>query len=394
MKTPTELNRRDFLGISASAIAGGLLSSAPALAESPAPQPDPIAPADRWSEAKANAWYARHPWPAGSNYIPRNAINQLEMWQAATFDPKEIDSELALAQGLGMTTMRVFLHDLLWQQDSEGFKQRIDTFLTIAAKHHVRPLLVLFDSCWDPCPKLGPQHPPIPGVHNSGWVQSPGREGLMNASEYPRLKTYVQGVVGAFANDSRIFGWDIWNEPDNGGGGDYASEEPKDKNTLVINLLPQAFAWARAMHPTQPLTSGIWHGDWSSFQTLPPAAKIQIRNSDFISFHNYGWPEDFEQCIRNLQQYRRPIVCTEYMARGNGSLFDLNMPIARRHNVGAINWGFVNGKTQTNLPWNSWQRPYVLEQPTIWFHDIFHPDHTPYREREIQIIRTATGVQK
>ena len=98
----------------------------------------------------------------GSNYIPVSAINQLEMWQAETFDPAQIDKELGWAEAMGMNTMRVFLHDLLWQQDAAGFRKRIDQFLTIAARHHIRPLLVLFDSCWDPLPQLGPQHRRFP----------------------------------------------------------------------------------------------------------------------------------------------------------------------------------------------------------------------------------------
>jgi hypothetical protein len=110
--------------------------------------------------------------------VPKSAINQLEMWQEATFDPVEIDREFGWAEAMGMNTMRVFLHDLLWQQDSTGFRQRIDRFLAIASRHHIRPLLVLFDSVWDPLPQLGPQYPPIPGVHNSGWVQSPGAKAL------------------------------------------------------------------------------------------------------------------------------------------------------------------------------------------------------------------------
>ena len=348
----------------------------------------------RWSEAEANAWYAKQPWPVGSNYIPDDAINQLEMWQAATYDPKEIDRELGWAQGLGMNTMRVFLHDLLWKQDPDGFKQRINDFLAIAARHHIRPIFVLFDSCWDPNPKLGPQHPPIPGVHNSGWVQSPGRAALSDPAQYPRLKEYVQGVVGAFANDSRILAWDLWNEPDNTNGSSYGKEEPRDKVALVLKLLPQVFDWARAEHPTQPLTSGVWQGDWSSLQTLSPMAKIQIDESDVITFHNYGWPEEFEQRIQELEQYHRPIICTEYMARGVGSLFDTILPTAKRDRVGAINWGFVAGKTQTYLPWDSWQRPYVLQQPPVWFHDIFYPDGRPYRQREVEIIRQAAGVEK
>ena len=108
------------------------------------------APTSRWSEQRANDWYAQQPWLVGSNYIPATAINELEMWQADTFDPRRIDLELGWAQSIGLNTMRVFLHDLLWQQDAAGFQKRIDTFLTIAHKHHIRILFVLFDSCWNP----------------------------------------------------------------------------------------------------------------------------------------------------------------------------------------------------------------------------------------------------
>src|SRR5450432_3357387 len=171
-----------------------------------------VAQTPRWPEQKANSWYAQQPWLVGSNYVPKSAINQLEMWQEATFDPAEIDTEFAWAEAMGMNTMRVFLHDLPWQQDPKGFQKRINRFLTIAARHHIRPMFVLFDSCWDPQPHLGPQHPPIAGVHNSGWVQSPGAAALADANQHPRLKVYVQGVVAAFAKDDRILAWDVWNE--------------------------------------------------------------------------------------------------------------------------------------------------------------------------------------
>ncbi len=313
------------------------------------------------------------------------------MWQADTFDPTTIDRELGWAQGIGMNTMRVFLHNLLWEQDPEGFKKRIDTFLTIAARHHIRPIFVLFDSCWEPFPKLGPQHPPIPGVHNSGWVQAPGAAVLADPTQYPELKEYVVGVVGAFATDSRILAWDVWNEPQEESPIVYASGQPQSAKDAVLNLVPQAFAWARSAHPTQPLTSGVYDGDWSSLDTMTPITRMQIEQSDVISFHNYSWPEEFEKRVLDLQQFHRPLICTEYMARSAGSTIDTILPIARKYHVGAINWGLVNGKSQTNLPWDSWKRPYVSDQPTVWFHDLFHPDGTPYREREIEIIRDLTS---
>lgn len=344
---------------------------------------------DRWSQEKANTWYAQQPWLVGANFVPSDAINQLEMFQAATFNPALNDKELGMAESIGMNTMRVFLQDQLWAQDPEGFRQRLDTFLNIAAKHHIRPLLVLFDSCWETDPHLGPQHPPIPGVHNSGWVQSPGKQRLLDPAYEPQLKSYVQGVVGAFAKDNRILGWDVWNEPDNRGG-----DREKDvaaKETRVDELLPKAFAWARSMHPVQPLTSGVWTGDWMHPEAESATTKIQLAESDVISFHSYDWPEVFEARIKGLLSLHRPVFCTEYMARGNGSTFDTILPIAKQYHVAAINWGFVAGKTQTYLPWDSWQRPYVLTQPAVWFHEVFRQDDTPYRQREVDLIRELTG---
>lgn len=348
----------------------------------------------RWTEQQAREWYARQPWLVGSNYAPANAINQLEMWQADTFDPKTIDKELGWAEGLGMNTMRVFLHDLLWQQDPAGFKKRLDEFLRIATKHKIRPMLVLFDSVWDPNPQLGRQHEPKPGVHNSGWLQSPGAKALTDASQHPRLEAYVKGVVGAFAKDARILAWDVWNEPDNMNGSSYGKLEPPNKLAIVQQLLPKVFEWARAAGARQPLTAGLWKGDWSTEEKIIPIDRIMLDQSDIVSFHNYDSGAEFEKRIQWLQRYNRPILCTEYMARGNKSTFAGSLPIAKKYRVAAINWGFVMGKTQTHLPWDSWQKPYVDREPTIWFHEIFRPDGTPYRQEEVDLIRSLTGAQK
>lgn len=345
----------------------------------------------RWSEEKAKSWYDQQGWLVGSNYIPTYAINELEMWQAQSFDPAQIDKELGWAEGLGMNTMRVFLHDLLWQENPEGFKNRIGQFLEISSRHHIKPLFVLFDSCWDPDPKLGVQHPPIPGVHNSGWVQSPGRAALTDPTQEVRLKAYVVGVVGAFANDDRMLGWDVWNEPSNTNLGSYSRLEPSNKPQLVEALLPKAFSWAREAHPSQPLTSGAWDIDFEGGSPLTKTQQIQLDNSDVISFHNYNWPESFEKEVLFLQKFHRPLICTEFMARGAGSTFDGVLPVAKKYNVAAINWGFVAGKTQTYYPWDSWRHPYILDQPTLWFHEVLHPDGKPYRDAEVKQIRELTG---
>lgn len=354
------------------------------IAAAAAPQP--------WPKEKAAAWYRSQGWLVGSNYIPSNAINELEMWQADTFDAARIDTELGWAEGIGMNTMRVFLHDLLWKQDPSGFRKRIDVFLQIASKHHIRPLFVLFDSCWDPRPQLGKQRAPKPGVHNSGWVQSPGLAALDDPSQYGRLEAYVKGVVGAFGRDKRVLGWDMWNEPDNLSDSSYG--DPQGKIQKVLALLPKAFEWAREAHASQPLTSGVWKGDWSAPNKLSPMEKVQIEESDVISFHNYDPPQEFEKRVGWLRAYGRPLLCTEYMARPRGSTFQGILPVAKKNDVAAYNWGFVQGKTQTNLPWDSWQHPYTDRQPEVWFHDIFHSDGRPYRPAEVEFIRRITGETK
>jgi len=350
---------------------------------------------ERWSEQRAEDWYTRQPWILGANYIPATAINQLEMWQADTFDPQRIDLELGWAEAIGMNTMRVFLHDLLWQQDAPGLRRRIDAFLKIATRHHIRTLFVLFDSVWDPNPRLGPQHAPVPGVHNSGWVQSPSAAALSDPSQYPRLERYVKGVIGAFARDERVLGWDVWNEPPYSDevGGSYAALEARHKGELVRTLLPKVFRWARGAGPTQPLTSGVWGESWEQSDPVSGTPLIQLEESDVISFHSYDKPAAFEEKVVALSRYHRPLICTEYMARTAGSTFENTLPLARRYQVGAINWGLVQGKTQTVYPWDSWQKPYDHE-PTPWFHDIFRNDGRPYDPKETALIREMSVLNR
>jgi hypothetical protein len=356
----------------------------------------------RWAPAKATAWYQKQPWLFGPNYNPASAINQLEMFQADSFDPAGIDRELAWAESLGINTARVYLHDLLWQ-DPAGFTKRLDQFLAICAKHKIRPMLVLFDSCWDPYPALGKQRAPQPGIHNSGWVQSPGAAALTDVSAYPRLEAYVKGVMGAFKNDPRILMWDLWNEPDNTNGNSYGKnhlkQEPANKVNIVTRLLPEVFRWARSVQPVQPLTSGLWifskDRDMSQPDNWSDIERVQITNSDIVTFHHYSDVESFERVAQQLQTLNRPLICTEFMARGANSKFQSHLPVARKLNIGMINWGFVAGKTQTFLPWDSWQNPYVNgREPAVWFHEILKNDGSPIDPEEIAAIKKAAGVLK
>ncbi|MEB4209694.1 cellulase family glycosylhydrolase [Mycobacterium sp. 94-17] len=347
--------------------------------------------AGRWSPERANRWYQAQGWLVGANYIPANAINQLEMFQPDTFDPRRIDTELGWAQFYGHNTARVFLHDQLWAADQRGFQTRLGQFVDIAARHRIKPLFVFFDSCWDPQPRAGRQHAPRPGVHNSGWAQSPGAERLGDPKYVPVMHDYVTAVMTQFRNDNRVLGWDLWNEPDNPAR-QYRNAERSDKEQLVANLLPQVFRWARAVDASQPLTSGVWQGNWGQPRGRSAISDIQLANADVITFHSYAGPGAFENRINELTPLGRPILCTEYMARPQGSTVESILPIAKRHNVGAINWGLVAGKTQTYFPWDSWDHPYT-SVPKVWFHDLIRPEGRPFQDLEALTVRKLAGSQ-
>jgi hypothetical protein len=342
-----------------------------------------------WTKEQANEWYGKQPWYVGANFAPSTAINQLEMFQADSFDPASIDKELGWAESIGMNCMRVYLHDLLYQQDPEGFFKRVDEYLAIADKHHIKTIFVLFDSCWDPFPALGKQRAPKPHVHNSGWVQSPGQKVLQDTAQYPRLEKYVKETVAHYKDDNRIVAWDVWNEPDNMTGPSYEKVEIKNKVELVGKLLPQVFNWARSANPSQPLTSGVWQGDWAEGK-INAFHTMQLEQSDIITFHCYDKPQDLENKIKQLERFGKPMICTEYMARPNGSTFQGFLPVAKKYNVGMINWGLVDGKTQTKYPWDSWTKTYTAAPP-VWFHEVFNTDGTPYIKAETDFIKQITS---
>jgi hypothetical protein len=348
--------------------------------------------ASRWSVQKADQWYqSQGGWLAGCNYTPAYAINELEMWQPQTFDTARIDLELGWAQSLGFYVVRVFLHNLLWKQDSTGFLNRMDTFLGIAHRHGIRAMFVLFDGCWNPDPHSGKQPAPRPHVHNSGWVQSPGAKILSDTAQYGALKDYLQGVMRHFEDDPRVALWDLFNEPDNDNGHRFPDDlSTKDKYKYSFILLKDAFRWAREVNPSQPLTVAPWHRDWSDTAKMDPMDRFMFDHSDVISFHCYDSLSVTREKTQLLQRYGRPLVCSEYMARPTGSTFEAILPYFKKEHVGAINWGFVSGKTQTIYPWDSWHKKYTAP-PKVWFHDIFHHDGKPYDPKEVALIRQLTG---
>ena len=347
----------------------------------------------KWTEKQSNTWYSQQPWLVGCNFLPSSAINQLEMFQEDTFDQKTIERELDWAKDLGFNSLRVYLHDLLWSE-KEKFKKTFEKFLNICNEREIKPIVVLFDDCHRPYPKIGKQPIPVRGVHNSGWKQSPGME-LVNqvaedeidAKELNRLKEFIQGILVDYSNDERILMWDIYNEPGQFGLGDKS-----------LSLLKLCWEWAHEIRPSQPLTSCL---DGAIGDEI---LKLNGENSDVITFHTYE-AEKLDPTIQRLKEFKRPIMCTEYMAREFGTTFEFSLPIFKKENIGCYNWGLVAGKSQTHFGWST-----ILElqkrkkngdflndldeipEPEEWFHDIFRKDGSPFKETEISFIKQILKV--
>ena len=348
----------------------------------------------RWSEERAWEWQQENGWMVGTNFNPSTSINQLEFWQEDTYDPETIERELEWSAELGMNLHRVYLHNLLWDQDSLGFLKRVENYLEIADSKDIKTLFVLLDDCWHPAPKLGKQPDPIPFVHNSQWVQAPGAFILGDSLRHVEVKNYIKGVITHFADDKRVVGWDLYNEPGNGaprqkGHNEFEIKENKDIYTL--SLLNKSFKWAREVNPSQPITTSVWKGsgvdkDWSKLDSLSDLSRFALSNSDVISFHTYENIEEMRLRIDQLEKFNRPILCTEYLARGQGSTFQAMLPLLKEKQISAINWGFVAGKTNTAFPWSSWDEEFD-SLPKIWHHDIYLPDKTPYDQKEIDFLK-------
>ena len=324
------------------------------------------------TEEEARQWYDRQPWLMGCNFVPSTAVNDTEMWQAETFDPKTIDRELAWAEGLGYNSCRVFIQYIVWKQDPKGLKDRFDQFLSIADKHKISVMPVLFDDCAfdagrDPYP--GKQEDPVPGTSNARWVPSPGLRLVTDQSAWPELEKYVKDMVGTFSSDTRIVLWDLYNEPGNSGMGNKS-----------LPLVEAVFVWARQAQPAQPLTVGVWGG-------TKELSDKQIGLSDVISFHFYGNNDGMKNRIAGLKKRGRPVLCTEWMARTMGSKYETELPLFKQEKVGCYNWGLVNGRTQCQYPWGS---PKDAPDPKVWFHDLLRRDGSPKNPDEAAFIRTFT----
>ncbi len=335
------------------------------------------APAGRWTPERANAWYAKQPWLVGFNYLPADAINSTEMWAGDTFDADRIDKELAEAQKVGFNCARVFIQYIIWEQDAEGLHKRMDQFLTIADKHGIKVMFVPFDDCYfghqGAEPIVGKQPDPTPGEYASGFTSSPGPKRVGDPAYWPKLHDYVTDLLTWFKDDQRVFMWDLYNECTNSG---------QDRESMP--LMRAEWEWARAVNPSQPLTSCFWADN------LHELNKFLTDNVDVVTFHNYSPGPALRKEIQRRRSLGRPMVCSEWLNRPLGSTVASSLPIFKEEHVGCIHWGLVNGKTQTNFPWGS---KAGSPPPKVWQHDLYHTDLKPYDPAELKMFKDAISAR-
>lgn len=344
----------------------------PAVAAFEAPGLPPGAgaePGGRWDERRIWQWYDQQGAVKGVNYIPRTAVNSVEMWMADTFDPDTINEELGWAARIGYTAIRVQLQFAVWQDDPEGFLDRVEKLLEIAGSHNLRVVPVLFDDldmAGQP-PRVGKQPPPVEGEHNARWVPSPGFDAVKDRSRWPDLERYVKDVVGTFKRDGRVLYWDLYNTAGNAG----MWEE-------TLPLMDQAFNWARSVEPAHPLAVAAWREFGSAM------ASRKLERSDLITFHSFDNVESIEARLLALRRYNRPVICSDWLMRQVGNDFEKVLPLFAAYRIGWFNRGLVAGKTQMQIQQAQFRSD---ADPDLWQQDVLRDDGTPYREREIELIQ-------
>jgi len=334
---------------------------------------------ERWNKEAAWKWWDEHDWPVGANYVTSDAVNDIEMWMNDTFNPKLIDKELGWAADIGFNTVRVFLSYVVWQHEQAVFENNFETFLRLAAKNQLTVLPILFDDCafdFGSEPVYGQQPEPVPGVHNSRWVPSPGFAVQDDPVQFALCQDYVDAIVGKHAKDERIFAWDLYNEPGNTG-----------RFAKCLPLLTAVFDWARAHHPVQPLTAGVW----TFAEDEEKVNRFCWENSDIISLHAYTDLDRTKQLIAQAKDHGRPVMITEWLHRPNKNTIEDHLPFFHEEKIGIWQWGLVRGKTQTNLSWNTMNGGTPEPDPVLWQHDVLQSDGTAYCSAEIELYKKLTG---
>ena len=323
---------------------------------------------ETWTPEHAWDWYHSRPRPFGVNFVPSYACNATEMWMPETFNLDTVRRELRWIGEAGFNCVRVFLSFCEWKRQQYAFLDRFEILLDLARSSGLTVIPVLFDDR-NPAgiePYDGWQPEPRALVRNGCWTPTPGASLADDPARYGELRAYVRSLLETYRTDERILFWDLYNEPGAAGRG---SES--------LFLLEYAFRWARAYKPVQPLTAGLWASDARGGQQF--CEEICLILSDFVSLHWYGDAPSLAARLDALAGNGLPVVCTEWFARPLGADYAACLPLFAERDAGCVQWGFVNGRTQTHIP-PKWDP--AAGEPEVWYQDNVLPDGSWYNDLE------------
>jgi hypothetical protein len=325
-----------------------------------------------------------------------DCANRIDQWQELGFEErfKTTEEELRLMQKTGFNTVRLILEYVVWKEEHDGFMARFDRYLSLCAKYGISCMIVLANDCMPPktelwqMPYLGQQHYDW-GYHGGkkhsqhGTHSGPAPHFYLDdpktRGDYFRM---VREIVTAYKDDARVCVWDVYNEPGNSGRAD-----------ITLPILKDLFRTVRDCLPSQPLTVGVWRGIREDEGIpLDEISRFALDHSDIISYHCYGEYKEHVKLIKRLKREGRPLVNTEWLGRCLHNDVFSQFPLFYLEGIGCYNWGFVAGKYQTYEPWEaSWQSYESGKNTdvdfTLWFHDLYRPNHRPYDPREIKLIQ-------
>ena len=350
----------------------------------------------RWSNEKAWQWYNQYPWIRGCNYLGSDCANRIDQWQEYKFEEKlaTAEKEFALMESIGFNSIRIILEYEVWDQQHDGFMERLDRYLSAAYSHGITAMIVLSNECSVRTPTYVP---PVlgeqfwePGYHGGKefktWYQH-GTDSRYNILDNPEIapKYYemVRELIEKYKDDKRVLVWNLMNEPGNGRG----------SKSLVH--LQKFFEIVKEINPIQPACADVWRG-MKDGKATTEIEQYALETSDVISYHSYQTYLDNVLIIKQLKEYDRPIFNTEWLSRNTGNTIQEILPLFFLEKIGSYQWGFVAGKYQTYEPSQGVWLKYEQEgydavkqyDFTKWQHDLYrHGGRFPYDPEEIEIIK-------
>ena len=345
----------------------------------------------RYSEIEIKKWYESLPWLRGSNFLPSNVINRLDMYQSYKSDEhlRVSDIELDLHEKIGFNTVRLWLDFDCYYLEKEKYLEILEEYISLCDKHHQLVMLVLAheeDLPYDTfkAKELGEQRKYY-NHFNRDYPQyyemAPRKKHYLEFDETRDLfLEMIDVVVNKYKNDKRIIAWNIYNEPGITIG------------NRAIPLLELLFDKVRKINPIQPLSADIWRDVDENGIPYSPEERKALELSDFISFHSYNKYPSFTKKIEALEKHNRPIIVTEWLQRINHNNVEDIYPYLAKKRIGAYCWGFVEGDTFTNEPWeNLWKEieinPNYDYDFSKWQHNLFRRNLHPYIPKEIELIK-------